>query len=130
MPTFQQPVQDGQILLIATVRVDSSERSYGALFDTGAQRTMVSPKVVEEAGLEAISYTSIVPVSGKPIQTPKYRINLGIPITQGSARLLVATELEVARLPYRPNNFDILLGMDFLTIFHFTMYDGLFILSN
>ena len=38
-------------------------------------------------------------------------------------------ELEVAQLPFQPGNFDILLGMDFLTRFHFTMYGDFFILS-
>ena len=39
-------------------------------------------------------------------------------------------ELEVAQLPFQPENFDILLGMDFLMHFHFTMHNNLFILSN
>ena len=39
-------------------------------------------------------------------------------------------ELEVAQLPFQPGNFDILLGMDFLTQFHFTMYGDFFILST
>ena len=38
--------------------------------------------------------------------------------------------LEVALLPFQPDNFDILLGMDFLMSFHLTMYGGAFIISN
>ena len=105
-------------------------KPYDALLDTGAQSTMVSPKVVEETSLKAIGYADIVPVSGEPIRTPKFRINLSIPITQGSTILLSGSELEVAQLPFQPGNFDILLGMDFLMNFHFTMYGGSFILSN
>lgn len=130
MPTFRKPIEDGQILLVASVGVGGEGRPYHALLDTGAQSTMVSPKVAKEAGLKAIGYADIVPVSGKPIQSQKYRINLSIPITQGAATLLSGTELEVAELPFQPGNFDILLGMDFLGAFHFTMYGGSFILSN
>ncbi len=91
---------------------------------------MVSPKVVEETGLEAIGYAEIVPVSGEPVKVEKYRTNLSIPITQGTATLLTGGELEVTKLPFQPDNFDILLGMDFLMNYHFTMYGGSFILSN
>ena len=115
---------------MASVGDGDPGQSYSALLDTGAQSTMVSPKVVKETGLQSIGYASIIPVSGKPIQTPKYRARLSIPITQGSATLLSGSELEVAKLPFQPANFDILLGMDFLMNFHFTMYGGSFILSN
>ena len=91
---------------------------------------MISPKVVKAESLTGIGYANIVPVSGKPIRTQKHRITLSIPITQGSSTLLAGGELEVAQLPFQPENFDILLGMDFLMAFHFTMYGGSFILSN
>ena len=130
MPTFGKKIEDGQILLVASVGPSGAEKAYTALVDTGAQRTMVSPKVVEETGLKGIGYSGIVPVSGKPIQTPKYRTFLSIPISQGTTVLLSGEELEVARLPFQPDNFDILLAMDFLMNFHFTMYGGSFIMSN
>ena len=38
--------------------------------------------------------------------------------------------MEVALLPYDPNNHDVLLGMDLLTGFHMTIYGNIFILSN
>lgn len=91
---------------------------------------MLSPKVVKATGLEGIGYVDIIPASGEPIRTKKYRVNLGLPIRQRSATLLAGIELEVAQLPFQPVNFDILLGMDFLMHFHFTMYNDLFILSN
>ncbi len=129
MPTFQKPIENGQILLAVSVGDGDSGKSYRALLDTGAQSTMISPKVVKEAGLKAIGYANIVPVTGEPTRTPRYRIDLSIPITQGSATLLSGSELEVAQLPFQPGNFDILLGMDFLMNFHLTMYGGSFILS-
>ena len=103
---------------------------YGALLDTGAQTTMISPRVVEEEGLEAIGLGSIVPVSGKPITTQKYRIPLSIPVGRGTEVFVSGMELEVLLLPFQPDNFDILLGMDLLAAFHFTMYGGNLILSN
>ena len=130
MPTFGKKIEDGQILLLASVGHEGSEKTYTALVDTGAQSTMVSPKVVEETDMKGIGYAGIVPVSGKPIQTPRYRAFLSIPISQGNTVLLSGGELEVAELPFQPDNFDILLGMDFLMRFHFTMYGGSFIMSN
>ena len=38
-------------------------------------------------------------------------------------------EMEVALLPYQPQEYDVLLGMDFLLSFHFTMCAGNYILS-
>ena len=130
MPTFQRPIEDRQIILIASVGAEGSEKPYSALLDTGAQSTLISPRVVEEADLKAIGLADIVPVSGEPIRTPKYRVTLSIPISQGSTILLAGGELDVAKLPFQPDNYDILLGMDFLMPFHFTMYGGSFILSN
>lgn len=132
MPTFRNRVEDGQLLLVASVEGVSPRKAYRALLDTGAQRTMISPKVVSEASLQAIGYSHVIPVSGEPIRTPKYRIDLSLPIPQGNTTLLSGLsgmELEVARLPFQPANFDILLGMDFLIHCHFTMYGGSFILS-
>ncbi len=44
-------------------------------------------------------------------------------------RVRVGEMLEVAELPFQPDNFDVLLGMDYLTNFHITMYDDECILS-
>lgn len=130
MPTFQAPVRDGQILLFVTVGNQDEDRGYTALLDTGAQRTMVSPKVVSDGALVSIGSAGIMPASGTPIQTPKYRVSLGIAIARGGQFLVSGTDLEVAELQFQPSNFDVLLGMDFLEDFHLTMYGGSFILSN
>ena len=129
MPTFQKPIEGGQVLLVASIEDGALGRPYNALLDTGAQRTMVSPKVVDEVSLKAIGYIDIVGVSGDAMRTPKYLVDLRIPSKQGNLTLQVGQELEVAQMPFQPGNFDILLGMDFLMTFHITMYNGLFILS-
>jgi len=38
--------------------------------------------------------------------------------------------MEVVLLPFQPKNYDILLGMDFLSELHLTLYKNLFIISN
>ena len=84
-----------------------------------------------------IGHTLIVPVTGSPHTTVKYRARIDIPIANqtsaGVARphnILSGMDLDVAVLPYVPNNHDVLLGMDFLSMFHITMFGGRFIISN
>ena len=112
---------------------------YQALLDTGAQGTMISKKVVEGVGLHAVGHKQIIPVTGDPFDTEKYRIRLDIPISSkitmpdgkiGVQPTLRGMDMEVARLPYEPSNHDVLLGMDLLSGFHLTLYGGNFILSN
>ena len=106
--------------------------------DTGSQATLISRKVVEEIGLTSIGTSSLVPVSGELVQTERYRVRIDVPIGSevvrkegvGTAVTLRGMELETPLLPYRPDNYDVLLGMDFLFPFHLTMYRGQFILSS
>ena len=37
--------------------------------------------------------------------------------------------MDVAQLPYQPNNYDILLGMDFISAIHLTLNGQIYILS-
>ncbi len=66
-------------------------------------------------------------------------IRLDVPITQnvvlsegkiGSHDNLFGKEINVGKLPYIPMNHDVLIGMDFIGLFHITMYNNAFILSN
>ena len=38
--------------------------------------------------------------------------------------------MDVGLLPYDPANYDVLLGMDFISALHVTMYGNSYILSN
>lgn len=130
MPTFKTTIRDRQILQSVSLVVDHEEFWFQALLDTGAQGTLISPKVVEQTGLKPISYTHIMPASGNPVRTRKYRTDVGMIEADGGMTSARAGEtLEVAELPFQPDNFYVLLGMDYLTKFHFTMYDDVCILS-
>ena len=137
MATFVGQVEDNEIIFVVWVSVpghadeDPEYRSYNALLDTGAQKTMISPKVAKEVGLQAIGHMLIVPVTGQPIDTKKFRARIDIPIGQPPAQpVLRGRELNAGLLPYQPNNHDVLLGMDFISRFHLSMYGGNYILSN
>lgn len=130
MPTVKMTIRDRQILQSVSLQVDHEVFLFQALLDTGAQGTLISPKVVEQTGLKPISYTYIMPASGSPVRTRKYRTDVGLNIGEsGTMRVRVGEMLEVAELPFQPDNFDVLLGMDYLTNFHITMYDDECIIS-
>ena len=57
----------------------TKRKVYGALFDTGAQISMISPKIVSEVQLKTIGDAFVTPVNGEVIQTPRYRVRLDIP---------------------------------------------------
>ena len=145
MPTFTTPVIENQIIFVSTVSVPPTpiapspeQKFYRTLFDTGAQCSMISPKVASELQLKTIGDSSIVPVSGKAVQAPRYRVRLDIPIESKRSLPggkiepftdLRGLELEVAELPYQPIGYDVLMGMDFIEPWHITIQGGHLILS-
>ena len=142
MATFTGEIRDRQILLFTRIAVSGADLAnpplFASLLDTGAQLTMISQRVVEQVGLQGDGYKQITPVTGDPFVTKKYRIWLDIPIRDkgilpdGSTEIQTffrGQDMEVALLPYLPNDHDVIIGMDFLLEFHFTMHNGLFILS-
>ena len=143
MPTFIGEIKNNQIILISAISISGNDKPipkpYKSLLDTGAQGTLISEKIVREIGLSAIGHAEILPVNGDPITTKKYRIRIDIPISSnvmspsggvGIETVLRGKDMDVALLPYQPINHDVLLGMDFLSAFHLTMYGKYFILSN
>lgn len=142
MGTFVGNIKDHQIILVGAVSqphpTSSTPIPFDALLDTGAQATLITEKVVKDVGLVSIGTGRIIPVSGKVIETNKYRIRLDIPIgdeivlPSGQRRMepvLRGMELDVSQLPYQPQNHDILLGMDFINACHLTVHGGNYILS-
>jgi len=136
MPSFTGNVENNEIILITRVGIagkngdGENRRPYKALLDTGAQTTLISQKVSDEVGLQAIGHELIIPVTGVPIRTKKYRIRLDIPIgVSGREIFFREKDIDVSLLPYNPSNYDVLLGMDFISELHLTICGNRFILS-
>ena len=49
---------------------------------------------------------------------------------EGSGNFFYGNQLSVAGLPYDPNGYDVIMGMDLIGIFHTTVYGNRIILSN
>ena len=76
MPSFTGSINDRQIVFYVAVSIQATlsipnppHQTYSALFDTGAQVTVVSPKVVNDLGLQPVQPAELLPASGVPIQT-------------------------------------------------------------
>ena len=147
MATFSNKVEDNRIILTVWVAFSGDSRDlmhvkpYYALLDTGSQGTMISQKVVKEVELIGNGVTPVSGIDGKETLTNKYRVRIDIPIAS-EVRLpggqtfmdnaLRGMDMDVALfLPsFKPESYDVLLGMDFLSAFHLTMWNGAYILSN
>ena len=140
MPTFEIHTKDDQVLLKVNVSVPPSADStvvdsgmFDALVDTGAQRTFISSNVAEQLGTTPIDIASFVPANGESEETEVFRLHISIPYPQdgeSSLTFMTGGEFSVMLLPFRPHNFDVLLGMDFLSRFHISMFGGRIVLSN
>ena len=139
MPTFVKRVENNRVLIqvAAAVEADGSEldHRFMALVDTGATMTAVTSRLVEQVGVAPVGRSSFVPASGEPVETDLFGLHLAIPVdTPTDAGDLhtfaVGGPLVVFELPYQPLDYDVLLGMDVLSMFHITMHGGSFIMSN
>ena len=128
MPSFSGQVVNGKIILNVGVGPPQGPPGspsgvahwFKALIDTGATISAISSQVVEVVGLESSEWEDITGVHGTQstaIQTPFHK---------------VAPMLRVAELAMDSavTGYDVLLGMDFLRLFHLTLYNDTFILSN
>lgn len=144
MPSFESTIQNHLPLLNVQVSLPnsslpSSSTQFAALLDTGAQKTCLSPRIPQTLGLIQIGIGTMVPASGQSINVPKYHIRIDIPIAtnvqlkgggQYRSAYLQGKNMDVFQLPFQPSNYDVLLGMDFISLFHITLFGGRFILSN
>lgn len=143
MPTFIVDIQNSQIILISAIslpgQANHSKNRYNSLLDTGAQATLISERVVNDVGCVVIGEEKIVGISGVASQTKQYRVRVDIPVR--SQTMLPGGELQtntdlrgkdmnVSLLPYQPENYDVLLGMDFLADFHMTLVAGKLVMSS
>ena len=128
MAFFEGRVVNKQILfkvLVAPLGMaEGREEAWAAmrpckgLLDTGAQMTMISPIVAAEVGLASTGIQAILPANGQPFEVPKYRAGIGIPIGTAEESDIKGMELDIACLPYHPNGYDALIGMDFVAGLH------------
>lgn len=100
---------------------------------------MVSTNVVEALRVASTGVGGFMAANGQTQRTPTFDLHIAVPVTvtataaDGSTSETVfagGRALEVLLLPFEPPDFDVLLGMDLLTEFHITMYNGTLILSN
>lgn len=149
MPTCGGEVVNGQILLDVAVRlptrsgdVEPPSHAYKGLLDTGATRTMVSPKVISDLNAPPCGVSSFVPATGRPKRAKVYLLDLAIPVVAGIAPTGDDTTVDVTvyvrglanvpvqALPRAFPDFDVLLGMDLISQFHITLCHGIYMLSN
>lgn len=145
MPTLSITIENDRILVIAQIAIVRTPGQYGppalfpALVDTGATFTAITQDVMEILHPNPVGPSSFTTADGAQHETEKYMMRVDIPINQPVAQPdgtimpavhVVGAELTVTRLPDQPPDHAVVLGLDFLTRFHITMWDGLFILSN
>ena len=143
MATYSSNALNNQIIIIVDISIPGLETippiRVNSLFDTGAQRTAVSPHLIESLGLKNIGMDFFLTAGGDVIETLKYHVRVEIPIVSDVERRDGTTHLELLSsgkgltafgLPYQPSGYDVLLGMDFISHFHITMWNNQFILSN
>ncbi len=100
---------------------------------------MISPKIISEVQLQPTGDGKIIPASGETIDTLEFRVRIDIPIQSGIVSsdgktipnvVYMGKDLDAFELPYQPAQYDVLLGLDFVSLFHLTIYRDNFILSN
>ena len=110
-----------------------------ALLDTGAQTTGISQKVVDALGLVSDGWATVAGAHGEPKETPTFTVDIHLPISEmvdspdGAMQNTFSRgigSMEVTLLGLNNAGFDVLLGMDFLSSFHITVFNGTFIISN
>ena len=138
MPSFEQPVADNKIVIAVALSRGAGAPTvqFSALFDTGAQVTAISPEVVRSLDLIPTGRLGLTVASGQTVDTFQYRARVDMPIDYSAAleaeprRFLMGNELTVAGLTYQPQGYDVILGMDFIGMFHITIFRNRIILSN
>ena len=137
MPSFMGQVTGRQILLNVAVAppggAPTPNQMVTALLDTGATISGLTPQLVERLGLEGTGEWVNVWGAHGVQETPTYRVSMVLPISASSTEAYVRGQhsMLVSELSMGPGqNFEVLLGMDFLEPFHLTLYGQSFILSN
>ena len=140
MPSFSQAITNNRIIISVSVALgpDSPRTVYQALLDTGAMITAISPKVVQDLQFLPTGVTLLTVANGQQSEAFEYDAWVDIPIQYSAAAasgqrtdsFWWGAQLPVIGLPYQPDDYDVILGMDLIGIFHVTLYGNRIILSN
>ena len=132
MPTICHDILSGIIIL--QVKVSSltdifNPKTYDALLDTGASRTAISKKIIEDFSLLPEKKIPVALADGTTVHARSY--NIKIDIFNSSKSRFNGSNLNVINLEEKkPKNFDVLIGMDILKDFHLTLYGGRCVIST
>lgn len=139
MPTFQAPIHNNRVLLTVQVTADGeppkNNDTWRALLDTGAQCTLVSPRVVSRLQVPSTSVGAFTPANGEPVETDIYRLSISVPVRLGplddpsAATFSSGSTVDVMLLPFIPDAYDVILGMDLMAQYHITLHGSLFLCS-
>lgn len=147
MPVFTQAVVNNRVLITVFVSDPSQpanvRRTYVALVDTGATMSMISERVVREAGAVSTNSKPFLAANGQHTMTPTYTLDISVPVFAGSR---IDGSQETQRLQDRggvretflmppvqqgapERGFDVILGMDILRMFMITMHEDRFTMA-
>ncbi len=142
MPTFVKQVQNQQIIIqveIHTLDRPDDKHRFDALVDTGAEGTVVSSRVVTALSPMAIDTGRVILADHTEVESPIFLLNVAVPVAKlpgisdqnasGPGETGVGGTVMVMTLPRQPDNYDVLLGMDLLPLFHITLVGGQFLMS-
>jgi predicted aspartyl protease len=99
---------------------ETREVTYKTLFDTGAEVSGVTQKVVDDLGLEKVKEVSMVDANGNNFMRPTYKVDFIIP-TKPDTYDFCDIEVPLATSTQRE---DILLGMNVLSQCSFSLVKG------
>lgn len=135
MPTFTKRVENNTIRIQVEIALAEGQPGYRVMakVDTGATTTAVTTSVIKILGSpNPVSRGSYGTAGREIVHTSIYGLYVAVPVSKGSGETIFMDggPLTVFELPYQPIDHDVIVGMDLLTRFHITMWDGNFVMSN
>ena len=141
MPTRVEYISNNEIIvpvLVSAPRRSAEPTEYRGLVDTGAQGTVVSPNVITDLEPVATGKTTLILADETLRESTTYLLDIGVIVSvdasdeDGQAEVEYASGKklhQVTTVPYSSSRYDLILGMDLLSMYHITMVDGQFVIS-
>lgn len=98
-----------------------SAQRYRALVDTGATNSMISTDVIRELSLPVIDRVAYSSASESNIETSLHFVRFNIDSASGGEDNFA---IEVAKMGSHPSHFQVLLGMDVLSLYELKIARG------